>query len=226
MRPLLCSVALSLSTLPLLAQRPALTGSLGGTIGVSVPMGEFKDTWGHDMFTWGGHLALPHGLLPISAGFAFDYSQMGNTHSTVPVLDPSLTATEGGLTVRAKVMSYHGLLRFSPLNGKIRPYVDGLLGARQFTTLSKVRVDGLDQPVSTERNANDLVFSTGWAAGLMVGLGRMGYVEGRVERFFSGRTSYVDPASITVDGQGNVGFRTLESRTEVLNVMLGIGLRF
>jgi hypothetical protein len=210
----------------MLAQAPGLKGTIGGTIGVSVPVGEFHDTWGHNMFTWGAHAALPHGLLPISAGFAFDYSQMGDKRSTVPIADPTIGATEGDLTVRAKVYSYHGLLRFSPLSGKVRPYVDGLLGARQFTTLSKVRVDGLDQPMSVERNANDLAFSTGWAAGLMIGLGKVGYVEARVERFFSGNASYVDPASIAVDGQGEVSFQNLESRTEVVNILVGIGLRF
>ncbi|MBP9159201.1 MAG: hypothetical protein WAT61_13045 [Flavobacteriales bacterium] len=208
------------------AQIPGFQGNLGGTVGISVPTGEFADTWGKNMFTFGGQFAVPMGLLPLQGGFAFDYSVMGRSVSTVPVSDPALTASEGSLAVRAKVLSYHPLLRLSPLKGKVRPYVDGMLGLRQFTTLSTVSVDGLENSLSRERNANDFAFSTGWAAGLMVGLGGIGYIEARVERFNSGNATYVDPNSIAVDAAGNVGFNTLNSNTDAVNVLLGIGLRF
>lgn len=208
------------------AQVPGFQGVLGGTAGISVPAGEFANTWGKDMFTFGGQFAAPMGRLPIQGGFAFGYGIMGRSVATVPVSDPALTATEGTLAVKAKVLSYHPLLRFSPFKGKVRPYVDGMVGVRQFTTLSKVSVDGLENPLSRERNANDFAFSTGWAAGLMVGLGGIGYIEARVERFNSGNASYVDPASIVVDGTGNVGFNTLNSNTDAVNILVGIGLRF
>ena len=208
------------------AQLPGFQGNIGGTAGISVPTGEFADTWGREMFTAGGQAAVPMGLLPLQAGFAFGYAQMGRQAATVPVSDPALTATEGQLAVKAKVLSYHPLLRFSPLKGKVRPYVDGLAGLRQFTTKSTLTVDGLEEPLRTVREANDFAFSTGWAAGLMVRLGGIGYVEARVERFNSGKAGYVDPASIAIDGAGHVDFNVLESHTDAVNVLLGIGLRF
>ncbi len=54
----------------------------------------------------------------------------------------------------------------------------------------------------------------------------MFYIEGRVERLNGGKVAYVDPASIEVSDQGNVTFNTLSSGSKVLNVHLGIGLRF
>lgn len=108
---------------------------------MAVPTGQFADTWGRNMFTWGAHVTLPTRLLPFQWGFAFDYGIMDVKHFTVPVAMPELSATEGDLTLRAKVLSYHPLLRFSPLKGKVRPYVDGLAGFRQFTTKSTVTVD-------------------------------------------------------------------------------------
>lgn len=208
------------------AQLRSYQGNLGGTIGISIPQGEFADTWGHDMFTWGGHVTLPSRLLPFQWGFAFDYGVMGAKRTAVPISMPELTATEGNLSVKAKVLSYHPLLRFSPTKGKVRPYVDGMVGLRQFTTQSTVTVDGLHAPVSKERNANDFALSTGWAAGLMVGLGKVGYIEARAERLYSGKASYVDPASITVNDQGAVGFNTLNSGTGSLNLLVGVGFRF
>lgn len=208
------------------AQTAGYQGNLGGTVGISVPTGEFADTWGRNTFTYGGQLAFPLGRLPFQGGFAFDYSFMGKSFATVPVSDSALTAAEGSLAVRAKMISYHPLLRLSPFKGKVRPYVDGMLGMRQFTTVSKVTVEGLDEPVSRERNANDFAFSAGWAAGVMVGLGGIGYVEARVERFKSGKASYVDPNSIAVDAAGNIQYNTLNSNTDAVNVLFGIGLRF
>lgn len=225
MRSFLLSTSLLLAALPGFAQLRS-QATLGGTIGLTTPTGEFERTWGRDMLTLGAHLGFPLGVPFLQGGFAFDYSRMGEADQTVPVNNPDLAVTEGELTVRAKVLSYHPLLRFSPLRGKVRPYVDGLVGFRQFTTLSRVTVDGLEQPVSEERSNNDLAFSTGWAAGLMVTWGGIAYVEARVERFNSGEATYVDPASITVSDQGTVGFNTLTSRTDAVNVLLGIGLRF
>ena len=213
-------------TLAASAQVRSFQGNVGGDLGISIPQGEFADTWGKNMFNLGGQLTLPSRLLPFQWGFAFDYSAMGGARRTVPVARPELTATEGKLAVNAKVMSYHPLLRFSPSKGKVRPYVDGMVGFRQFTTKSTVTVDGLHEPILRERNANDFALSTGWAAGLMVTWGGIGYVEARVERFYSGKASYVDTSSIEVDDQGAVGFGTKESGTGALNLMVGVGLRF
>ncbi|HEY0977146.1 MAG TPA: hypothetical protein VGE21_06710 [Flavobacteriales bacterium] len=200
--------------------------SIGGGIGLAIPTGQFQDTWGRNLFNINGHLGVPMGLLPFQTGFAFDYSQMGSHDQVVPIAISGVDATEADLRVKAKVLSYHPLLRFNPLRGKVRPYVDGMVGMRHFTTKSRVTVDGLEEPVRRERNSSDLVFSSGWAVGLMYGLGSMGYIEARVARFNSGKTTYVDPGSIVVNDQGNIAFNTLSSNTDVVHVTLGIGLSF
>lgn len=225
MRSLLFASTLALTGVAT-AQVPGHQGNIGGGIGLSIPTGEFQGTWGRNMFDINAHLAFPLGILPFQGGFAFDHGRMGGSRDIVPVNDAALTATEGELRVRAKVLSYHPLLRFSPLKGKVRPYVDAMAGFRQFSTVSTIHVDGLESTYSTERNSNDLAFSTGWAAGVMITWGGVAYVEARVERFNSGEATYVDPASISVDDQGTVGFNTLTSKTNAVNVLLGIGLRF
>ena len=208
------------------AQLPAFQGNFGVQAGVTVPTGEFADTWGSPMFTLGGQFSAPLGLMPLQSGLNFGYGFMDRTSAELPLSDPVLTADHGTLEVRAKTLAYHPFLRMSPLRGKLRPYVEGLVGLRQFTTFNTVRVDGLDEPLQRDRTANDFVFSSGWAAGLQMGWGGIGYVEARVERFHGGQATYVDPASVTVDPAGAVAFNTLNSRTDLVNVLLGIGIRF
>lgn len=202
-------------------------GTLGGGIGMSIPTGDFDRFWGRNMFQVGAHLAFPLGRVPVlQGGFAFGYSVMGRNETTVPLTTDHLGITEGTLTTRCKVFSYHPLLRLNPLRGRVRPYVDGLIGFRQFSTTSKVTADGVEENISKERNATDFAFSSGWAAGVMVTLGSTAYVELRMERFDSGEASFVDPESVTVSDAGTVSFNTLTSNTDVTNVLVGIGLRF
>ena len=53
-----------------------------------------------------------------------------------------------------------------------------------------------------------------------------GYIEARVERCNSGKATYFDPNSIAVDAAGNIQYNTLNSNTDAVNVLLGIGLMF
>jgi hypothetical protein len=210
-----------------LATAQDFQGTLGGGIGMSIPTGDFDRYWGKNMFQLGAHLAFPLGKVPVvQGGFAFGYSVMGRNDRTVPITTDYLGVTDGTLTTRCRVFSYHPLLRLSPLQGSVRPYVDGMVGFRQFSTTSKVEADGVEENISKERNETDLAFSTGWAAGVMMTLGDVAYVEVRVERFDSGNATYVDPESVTVSDAGTVGFNTLTSNTDVTNVLVGIGLRF
>lgn len=201
-------------------------GTIGGGIGLAIPTGEFEETWGRNMFTLNGHMGIPMGRLPFQAGFAFGYSSMGEHAQVVPLAMTNISATEADLKMRTKVLSYHPLLRFSPLRGKVRPYVDGMVGFRHFTTQSRVLVEGLESPVRTERHSSDLAFSTGWAAGIMFRLGRVAYVEARVERFDSGKATYVDPTSIMVNDLGHISYNTLSSNTDAVHALVGLGLSF
>lgn len=215
-----------MATSALHAQDSRYQGGLTAHIGMSIPTGEFEQTFGENMFHLGAALSFPINRSPIHSGFAFGYDIMGSKNSTVPITTDNLPATEGDLDVHCKVFSYHPFLRLSPLKTKVRPYVDGLVGFRQFSTTTKVTAEGVEEPISKTHNANDLAFSKGWAAGLQIMLGSVGSLELRVERFDSGEADYVDPSSITVGESGAVGYNTLRSNTDVTNIMVGLGLRF
>lgn len=209
-----------------MAQSQGYDGNLGVTIGMGIPQQGYADTLGRNMFTFGAHLALPARRIPFQFGFVFDYGIMGRKTSKITVTDPLLQKSEGRFALTEKVLSYHPMLRFNPFKGDVRPYVEGMVGLRHFSTKSNITVDGMGEPVQRERHSDDMVFSSGWAAGMMVKVGGSGYIEARVERMYSGEAEYVNPHSITVDSQGNVSFSTLKSHTGTLNLLVGAGFLF
>ena len=204
-------------------ERP-MTLSLNGHVGH--PLGEFGEAWGREFYGVGGNFSTPFKRLPFEGGFQFDWSHMGGETAVVPVNEDYLDATEGDLTVNSNIYSFHALMRFKPFTGKVAPYVDGLAGWRTFSTRTKLKVDGVEGPLTNERNAMDAAWSYGWAAGLMVTLGETFYLEGRYEKYEGSEVTYVDPSSIVIDSEGAVGFGTQTSNTDAYAVKLGFGFRF
>ncbi len=206
-----------------LERRPV---TLSGGFEAGFPIGEFNDTWGREIMGLSGDLTMPMKLLPFDWGFDLAWGRMGGGSKEIPIDDEYLEVTTGDLRVYSNIFGYHGLLRLKPFNGKISPYVEGLIGARQFTTRTRVMVDGMDQPYLEQRNTNEFVWSHGWAAGIQIAPAEMFYIEARAERLNGGPVQYVDPSTIEISDQGEVSYGTLNSGTRVLNFHLGVGLRF
>ncbi|MBL7982636.1 MAG: hypothetical protein JNL52_12590 [Flavobacteriales bacterium] len=233
MRHLFTSLSCSLLMLPALAQddgpnnqNMGRRATLSGGLEIGIPIGAFSDSWGREIVGLSGNLAVPMRLLPLSWGFDFGWGHMGGERDIVPVSNQYINATSGELSVRSNLYSYHGLLRFQPYNGVVSPYVEGMLGLRHFTTRSEITVEGLSEPVQEQRQRSEFVGSTGWAVGVMVAPTRVLFFEGRVERLTTGNVTFVDPGSISISDQGTVNYNTISSPTRMVNVHLGIGLRF
>lgn len=200
--------------------------TLSGGLEIGIPVAAFGDSWGREIVGLSANVAMPMRLLPFDLGFDVAWGRMGGESKVVAVNEAVLAVNTGDLEVNSNVYGYHALARFKPFNGKVSPYVEGLVGLRHFTTRSILRVDGLDEPFSKERNASSFAGSAGWAVGLQFAPTRAFYVEGRVERLNSGKVAYVDPDSIVIDANGVVSYETRSTSNNVVNVHLGIGLRF
>jgi|694.fasta_scaffold02783_29 hypothetical protein len=235
MRPaLLLLIAPLLAPALLLAQddtpqRPfaGRQSTIGGGLEINIPVGDFNEVWGRNFWGFSANFTAPARRLPIDYGFDFSYARMGTREGKV-FADQAGAADpiEGDLTVKCKLYSYMAQVRLRPIHGRVSPYVEGLFGARQFTTRSELVLDGASDPTIEDRKANAWTGAYGWAAGTLVGFGSQFYVEGRVERLWGGRVSYVDPTSITISDTGEMSYGTLSSATDVVNVQVGIGLRF
>lgn len=225
----LFTTALFAAALPLLAQQKNRPAMLAGGLEVGIPVGEFDNTWGRQLAGLSANMTVPMRRLPLSYGFDFGWARMGSRSQQVPIDEENIASTTGDMSVRSDVFGYHGLLRLQPFTGKVSPYAEVMGGMRQFTTRTKISVDGLDEPIYESRNENKFIGSTGWAAGLQVtpGKQRNFFVEGRVESLNGGQVNYVDPSSISIDPSTHeVSYETLTSGTRVVNITFGIGLRF
>jgi hypothetical protein len=200
------------------------SATLSGGAEFGIPLGEFAFTWGNTTAGLSANISIPMRTLPLEFGYDFAWGRMGSESSAEQAQGNILGARSGrSVEVRSNVFGHHGLVRLNPLRGKVRPYGDVLFGARNFVTRSTVSTAG---GVSSDERDGTWVSSYGWAVGAMYGIGRQVYVEGRVERLFSGKVSYVDPNTIAIANDGTVSYQKLTSRTDALQIQLGIGLRF
>ncbi len=211
-----------------MAQQQPRTALVAGGLEIGIPVGEFDATWGHQLVGLSANMTMPMRRLPLSYGFDFAWARMGSESKVVAIDEENIESTTGDLSVKSNVYGYHALLRLQPFTGKVSPYVEGMAGARQFTTSTEIEVDGMDAPLMEQRNENEFIGSTGWAAGLQVmpGKQRNFFLEARVESLAGGQVSYVDARSIVVSPEGEVNYGTLTSGTRVMNITFGIGLRF
>lgn len=204
--------------------RRPMTVSFGMRLGV--PTGEFDLVYDRELFGLGGNFSVPFRRLPFEWGLDVGWQRMGSTETTVAINEEFIEATEAELDLNADMWAYHTFMRFKPLRGRVCPYADAYAGVRTFSARTKIRVDGLEEPLSNDRNAMDAAFSYGWGAGLMVKLKKAVNVEAGFQKLQGTEVSYVDPESITVSPDGVVGFGTLTSNSDLFNVHLGIGFNF
>jgi opacity protein-like surface antigen len=193
---------------------------------VGEPLGEFDDNYNGNPAGLGINLTLHSGVLPVQWGFDFGYASMGSNNQTVEIQDENLDITEGNMKIKNNICSYHANARFKPWDGFVAPYIEGLAGLRSFSTKTKIEVDGLTEPNSTERNSQGITFSYGWAAGLMFNVSKLIYLEGRFEKLRGSNVEYVDQSGVQVNDNGNFTYETKKSNTKVANIYLGIGFRF
>lgn len=201
------------------------SSTLSGGLEFGVPLGEFDFTWGNTTAGLSANIAIPMRTLPLEFGYDFAWGRMGSESSSTDQAPGNILGARPGRTVdvRSNIFGHHGLIRLNPLRGKVRPYGEVMLGARNFVTRSTVSTP---EGVSDDDRDGSWVTSYGWAVGGMYSIGRQVFVEARVERLFSGEVDYVDPNTIRIANDGTVSYEKLNSRTDALQIQLGIGLRF
>jgi len=199
--------------------------TLSGGLQIGIPVGDFKETFGHTLVGFSGNVSLPMRRLPLEFGYDFAWARMGGEtkEPSSGGLFNSINNNGPNVQVSSNVYDHLGFVRLNPSYGRLRPYGDLLGGARHFVTRTVVTIN--DQQQAKEKDGS-LAFCYGWALGVMYGLKSNVYAELRVERLVTGQVSYVDPRSVAIANDGSVSYQKLTSNVDVVNIQMGIGFRF
>jgi hypothetical protein len=210
---------------------PRAQAGIGGMI--AVPLGDFRDSV---EIAGGitGHFGIGLGDSPISLGVEATYLTYGNEDRKLPVGGlPDLTV---GVSTSNDVFLLHGRVRAQKLAGRVRPYVDGLVGLNYLITTTDVDAEeycssyggyfSCSDDGDSVTNLDDLVFSAGAGGGVTIGLGKSGKVklDLSLRYLYGAEARYLTEGDILWADEGPPMLRPHRSRTDMLLIAIGIAV--
>ncbi|MFB0566545.1 MAG: outer membrane beta-barrel protein [Candidatus Aminicenantaceae bacterium] len=131
------------------------------------PQGEFKDNISNAGGGFGLEFIYSSQKMPFGIGVSFGYLIYGSEKFSETIQTKNAVFDADLETINSIVLA-HILFRFQPKQGRVRPYLDGLIGLNHITTDTKIKDEDFgDNDVSTN-NINDTVLSYGGGFGLMI----------------------------------------------------------
>lgn len=197
---------------------------------VGVPQGDFGLHVSHPGYGVNLQFALGLAQMPVSFGVDLGILTYGRERRHEPF---SLTVpdVEVRVTTSNNIAMVHSFLRLQPLQGRARPYVDGLFGIKHFFT--QTSVGGDEEAVASTKNYGDTGLSYGVGGGVGIRLydgmldekpGQV-YLNLGVRYLFGPRVSYLREGDIDRE-LGSYSFETTRSRTEMVAPQMGVQLRW
>lgn len=211
------------------AAPPRWQGGLGLMIGV--PVGEFAD-----------NVDIAAGLTfqfdasvkrsPVSVGVEATYLWYGSQSRDVPLVGmPGLAV---GVDTSNDMFLLHGRVRAQRQDGRVRPYVDGLVGFNYLVTTTSVDAEDTcvyvgstfycDDDGDSITDMDDLVLSAGGGGGIMIALGsgpQPMRLDLSLRYLYGGQAQYLTEEDIRWEGEGP-GRTPRRSRTDMLVVYIGL----
>ena len=206
---------------------------------LALPQNEFKENSNDAGFGLSLDLGYVIPKLPVVAGISGGFATYGSRTFNVP-FSSTVQLVNVELTTSNNIALGHLFLRFQPQDGMFRPYFEGLAGFHYLWTESKVEDERYeDSEIAGSVNLDDIAFSYGAGAGVMFrvyrgetdqpGRGVEVFVNGRVRYLYGGEAKYFNEDSITADANGAPILEeryAKESETDMMNIALGVSVRF
>ncbi|MFH2055816.1 MAG: hypothetical protein ABIJ61_07655 [bacterium] len=215
----------------------ARTNFAGGLhFNTGFPQGELDDHIDRNSYGLGGQFFFSPERSPVALGFEFSWMNYGIESRREP-----FSTTIPDVTVRVETQNNIAqgflVLRLRTPRGPIRPYVDGMLGFNYLYTETRITdADFLDDEIASSTNQDDVAFATGIGGGVMVPVytqrgGQDGkkplqlLLDAGARYIWGGEAEYLKEGSIR-RSNGKVAFDTIESKTDMVKLHVGVVVRF
>ena len=193
-----------------------------------VPTGDFSKNVTNNGYGVGAQLLFSIGRLPLLLGGDFVFANYGTDENTESISE----IPEVLVRVRTtnNITMTHLVFRAQPRKGNIRPYADALVGFKYLSTNTSIINDSSGEELTSTKNLSDLVSSYGFGGGVQVRLARVGTsgeltLDTKVRYLRGAEAEYLKEGSIRREN-GLVLFDVLSSRTDVVNVQVGVTIRW
>lgn len=133
------------------------------------PKGTFRDNISHAIGGLNLEFTYSPRKMPLAVGISFGFFEYGSE-----TFSEFLQATNADFEIDVRISNIivlgHLLFRLQPERGRIRPYVDALIGINHLTTSTKIvePYSGSDNYEISRNNLNDTVLSYGGDLGIMI----------------------------------------------------------
>lgn len=208
----------------------------GGFFMMGTPQNDFRDFVQRGAY--GGNFYFAHrlGRSPVLLGAGFGFMFYGWNEREVP-----FSQTVPDVFVDVVTMNYvlrgHVFLRMQPSRGRLRPYLDALLGLNHLRTDTRVEDDGWDnqEAIASTNWIQDTAVSYGMGGGLMIplryhsnrrGKGSTGIYLDIGMRFLKGGRAEYMVENREIETGGAPLYDVVASKTDLLTAHIGISFMF
>jgi opacity protein-like surface antigen len=193
------------------------------------PTGDFKKNIDSNGYGAGGEFLYGIRKSPFLIGADLNFVTYGS-ESFRESLSPRIPEIRVRVNTSNNIFMSHFVLRAQKREGKVRPYVDGLVGLKHLFTRTSVSNDFTGEEFAGDTNLSDTTFSYGIGGGAQFLLttpksGPEILLDTKVRYLKGSDAEYLKKGSIFRDN-GDVFFDTLHSRTDLVTLQIGVTFRF
>jgi hypothetical protein len=118
------------------------------------------------------------------------------------------------------------MFRVAPYGGKLRPYLEGLIGGAYLFTETTIKSEG-NEEVASSTNFDDFAWNYGAGGGFMYEVyrndddGSAFFIDLKARYLLGTEAEYLKEGSVVVEN-GQVTYEVSRSKTDLLTVQLGV----